>query len=534
VAFLVNPTCILFEDEDLLVANKPAGINTHSPAPHAGDGLYDWLRNREPRWASLAIVHRLDKETSGVIAFGKSPRANQSLTRQFAEHTAEKFYLFLSDRPPLAHERRLRTALIRSGNRYHARPPHAGATLAETIFRPAPSLAGHASILAQPLTGKTHQIRVHAAELGHPILGDPLYGGSAAPRLFLHAQRLVLRHPATHATMTFECPPPFSLEPLLELRDALFTPAETNAYRLIHGAADAHPGWYVDRLGDVLLSQSADPLSHAQRAELEHWLSTLSCRAAYHRTLLRSPNLPSPSSATPQLILGDAPSNIVPIVENGVRFQLDLAAGYSVGLFLDQRDNRRRLLRNHIAAQFPFHSHDQPRPQLLNAFAYTGGFSVGAALSGSVTTSIDLSARYLDWAKSNFRLNQLNPDDHHFLTGDVFDWLRRLTRKSHHFDVILLDPPTFSRSKSHGVFRTERDYERLVTAALLLLAAPGTLFASTNTARLPPNEFLDRLRAAVARAGRRILHEHYCPQPPDFPISREEPAHLKSVWLRIQ
>ena len=65
------PRCVLHEDEHLLVVRKPAGWNTHAPSPHAGEGIYDWLRHREPRWASLAIVHRLDKDTSGVLVFGE-------------------------------------------------------------------------------------------------------------------------------------------------------------------------------------------------------------------------------------------------------------------------------------------------------------------------------------------------------------------------------------------------------------------------------------------------------------------------------
>src|SRR5206468_4595376 len=83
---------IVFEDDDLLVVNKPAGMNTHTPGPFAGEGVYDWLRHREPRWATLAIIHRLDKETSGLIAFGKSPAANRSLTEQFTHRSVSKTY----------------------------------------------------------------------------------------------------------------------------------------------------------------------------------------------------------------------------------------------------------------------------------------------------------------------------------------------------------------------------------------------------------------------------------------------------------
>src|SRR2546421_9944690 len=93
-----DPLIILFEDEQLLVVNKPAGFNTHAPSPYAGEGIYDWLRDREPRWASLAIIHRLDKETSGVLVFSKTRLANKSLTEQVTRHTIQKKYVLLTDR----------------------------------------------------------------------------------------------------------------------------------------------------------------------------------------------------------------------------------------------------------------------------------------------------------------------------------------------------------------------------------------------------------------------------------------------------
>ena len=119
------------------------------------------------------------------------------------------------------------------------------------------------------------------------------------------------------------------------------------------------------------------------------------------------------------------------------------------------------------------------------------------------------------------------------MVGDAFDWLRRLAKRQQLFEVILLDPPTFSQSKVSGVFRAEKDYGKLVTAALPLLRPDGVLFASTNAAEWLPEEFLAAVKAAIRATGRRITQEHYVPQPPDFPISRSEPAYLKTVWLRI-
>src|ERR1051325_4063466 len=92
------PPCVLFEDEHLLVVDKPPGLNTHAPSPFAGEGIYEWLRHREARWSQLAIIHRLDKETSGVMVFGKTALANRSLTEQFTARTVKKKYLLLTDR----------------------------------------------------------------------------------------------------------------------------------------------------------------------------------------------------------------------------------------------------------------------------------------------------------------------------------------------------------------------------------------------------------------------------------------------------
>jgi 23S rRNA (cytosine1962-C5)-methyltransferase len=215
---------------------------------------------------------------------------------------------------------------------------------------------------------------------------------------------------------------------------------------------------------------------------------------------------------------------------------MSFSEGYSVGLFLDQRENRRRLLTNHIAANFDLASIAQstkPRAEILNTFAYTCGFSVCASLAGARTTSLDLSKKYLEWGKRNFALNGLDPAQHDFIYGDTFDWMRRLSKKGRAFDAIILDPPTFSQSKESGIFRAEKDYGKLVTAALPLLKPNGVLFASTNAAYLLPEKFLDQIAEAVRSARRKILQQHYVPQPPDFPISRDEPAYLKTVWLRV-
>jgi 23S rRNA (cytosine1962-C5)-methyltransferase len=536
VVLLVNflpPPCLLFEDDDLLVVHKPSGINTHAPNPHHNEGLYDWLRHREPRWVTLGIIHRLDKTTSGILLFTKSSQANRSLAQQFANRAVQKRYLFLTDRPVPQGRQTLRSALVRVGQHYISRPSHPGGDDAETHFQGLSTQTGATLVEAIPLTGRSHQVRVHAAALGFPILGDTLYGGTPSRRLCLHAEQLTLRHPSTDRLITFRVDADFQADPRRCLRSALIDPQETNACRLLHGASDGHPDWYVDRYNDQLLSQSDQPPTASQQTLLQSWMNDHHCRGVSHKSLLRQPGTQAGRTAAPRLITGQPPLARFVIRENNVSFYVSFQEGYSVGLFLDQRDNRRRILSGHVAAGFDLPSAPSSPGAVLNTFAYTCGFSVCAAIAGAVTTSIDLSRNYLDWGRANFILNRIDPGPHSFLHGDVFSWLRRLARQSRSFDLILLDPPTFSRSKERGAFRAETDYPQLISAALPCLNPNGVLFASTNAAQIKPESFLNQVTTAIRASGRLVQQQHYAPQPPDFPISREEPAHLKSAWFRV-
>ncbi|HPC59720.1 MAG TPA: pseudouridine synthase [Verrucomicrobiota bacterium] len=541
---------MLFEDEHLLAVNKPAGWNTHAPAPFAGEGIYDWLRHRDPRWAALALIHRLDKETSGVLLFAKTALARRSLTDQFTRRSVRKRYLLFTDRPPREAAFLVRSCLVRAGEKYLSRPPHAGGELAETHFRAlqsreagrwlsaaGPGIRDVTVLEAEPRTGRTHQIRVHAAEVGLPILGDTLYGGSPAPRVCLHAAGLRFLHPASEHPLEIVAPLPRLDQPRLELRHALFDPERTNTYRLVHGASDGWPGWYVDRLGDYLLSQAEEPLTGAQQQHLEWLLTIVGARGAYHKRLSRQVRQTPPEAASPQPVLGQAAPERFAVRENGLQFELSFHEGYSVGLFLDQRDNRRRLLAGHVGAGFglaPALNETGRNLEVLNTFAYTCAFSVCAARAGARVTSLDLSKKYLDWGRRNFSLNQLDPAAHDFIFGDAFDWLRRLDKKGRRFDLVLLDPPTFSQSKQSGVFRAARDYGRLVRSAAALLRPGGILFASSNAAGWAPEDFQKTVLSALSAAGWAARQSHYVPQPPDFPISREEPAYLKTLWLKLE
>ena len=554
------PPCIVFQDDHLVVTLKPAGWNTHAPAPHAVDGLYDWLR-RSSQWSSLAIVHRLDKETSGLLLFGRSSAANKGLTAAFTERRVEKEYTLLTSRnameaAALAGGRgavavsrqddgwvRVTSHIARRGDSYSCVAPCPGSQEAVTLFRVTRSGRGHFELAARPLTGRTHQIRVHAAALGMPILGDVAYGGEPAWRLFLHASKLAFTHPVTGEATEFanalqDAPGDGAR---WGIQRAMLRTEDTDIVRLVHGAPDGAGGrTHVDLLGDTVLIQSErDPAG----AEAQGWLGTQPLggppvRRVLAKRLRRDVRVAGAAEdMSPRHVEGEPGEATFRVRENGVAFELRLAEGYSVGLFHDQRENRRALLHNFLGPDFGSilpQRGGEHRPEVLNLFAYTCGFSVCAALAGARATSLDLSRKYLAWGAANFEHNGIDPAQHDFIYGDAFDWLARFARKGRLFDAVMLDPPTFSTcGKGARRFSAEKDFGELAAAALGVLKPSSVLFCSTNAARLSPDAFLAAVDDAVAVTGRRVSSRQFLTQPPDFAVPAGEAAYLKSVWCRV-
>jgi 23S rRNA pseudouridine1911/1915/1917 synthase len=228
-AFLPDPVPlrILHEDEDLVVIDKPAGLVTHPAPGHWRNTLMNGLLHAYPRTARLpraGIVHRLDRNTSGVLVCARSERAFVARSAQLAERTMGREYLAVvagtipeagSIDAPIGRDphHRLRMAVV-------AAPPGKPArTDYRVLARRSLGGAGHAVLLCRLQTGRTHQIRVHLASIGHPLLGDATYGGAARAgfeRQALHAWRLRLVHPATGRPLTLAAPIPDDLRGLLE------------------------------------------------------------------------------------------------------------------------------------------------------------------------------------------------------------------------------------------------------------------------------------------------------------------------------
>lgn len=210
------PVRVLFEDEELLAVDKPAGLVTHPAYKHPDGTLCDAVFARQAARGERRpwLLHRLDRETSGVVLFAKTERARRAVVRQFERRTVGKRYLALVDGMPDPPDGLIEAPLARDpSDRRRVITDRAGKPAA-TYYRVIGTNAGHALVRAEPRTGRTHQIRAHLALLGAPIEGDRQYlpehgaGVAQASRTMLHAWQLALRYPATGEPFTVTAPPP--------------------------------------------------------------------------------------------------------------------------------------------------------------------------------------------------------------------------------------------------------------------------------------------------------------------------------------
>jgi 23S rRNA (cytosine1962-C5)-methyltransferase len=293
------------------------------------------------------------------------------------------------------------------------------------------------------------------------------------------------------------------------LRD--FRSEGTDAHRL----CTVEDGW-VERFGtDVLISFKKVSARERLLEELQSW--TDSAGFPVRRVFARFIPARSERRESPILIVGDPGESLQTVASEWyLRFRIDFGTGYSPGLFLDQRDNRRYV--RHIA----------PR-RLLNCFAYTCSFSVYAACNGASTFNVDLSRKYLARGRENFQLNNLSTDNHRFIADDVRSVLPRLARRGEKFDAIILDPPTFSHSSGGKTFRVQHDFKNLLVSALAVAKRDAHVLISTNCSVLGVRALEVMARYCLKQTHRAAAFHRSLPLP-DFPSC----GGASSVWLALR
>jgi len=228
------PLDIIFEDQDLLVVNKPAGMVVHPAPGHHDDTLVNALLAYLPAMQESddtvrpGIVHRLDRDTSGLIIVAKNARARSALLEQMKHHAITKLYLALVEGNVALDQGSIDAPIGRDPrHRQQMTITAVGSREARTHFKVLERFARHTLLLLQLETGRTHQIRLHLKAIGHPVVGDPVYGSGnvfkRAPlnRQFLHAYQLRFAHPFTGESIELEAPLPADLQAVLDQKNYL-------------------------------------------------------------------------------------------------------------------------------------------------------------------------------------------------------------------------------------------------------------------------------------------------------------------------
>lgn len=532
-----NPlSFLLYEDEQWLVVNKPTNVSTHGA--WVGDlALVEWLELHMQK--RVFVCSRLDKGTSGVLVFAKTPEASAFAQKVHENETALKRYVFATGS---------RAGLPANSDSWVEDSPIDGKA-ARTTFRKLEQCGSFVFFEARIARGRTHQIRIHASRLGLPLLGDVDYGGEPFSRVMLHcAETLWPRRSAGSEgtdVLTWSAPLPPSFEELMAGADAAvaslacardrrlsYPSSLATAWRAIHREEARLPGlpgaFALDVYGAFLcLWWFGEPLlpgspSHALRtSHLERLCKTYGARGCVVREVNK--NAHKQGLVGSLSIVGEKPPDEFEVEEFGLRYVVSLTERQHVGLFLDQRDNRRRLA-----------SLVQGK-RVANLFAYSCSFSVVAAQAGcDVVFSVDAAESALALGKRNFEANRLVETRRgKFVAEDVRAFLRRQIRKreregdSAAFDVVVCDPPVFSSTREKGVFHVAGAWKELVEGCAAITRPGGVVFFSTNHRAGEESAYQDALQAVFPKVVK-------LSPPLDFPEAKGTPSHVKlflcSMW----
>lgn len=499
-------------------SNKPHGLPTHRPSPDRL-GFIEYLNNNSE---TLHICHRLDKETSGAMVFAKSKMAAAELSKLFEKREIKKRYLLVTDRKNnLPEEVTVRSNITKKKNVFISKKSENPNS--ESHFRRIKQNDCFSLWEVIPKTGKTHQIRLHAQQLGINILGDKLYNGSNFPRLMLHSMEIALKYQNEDYSHKVEAPKLF--QDLNLLKDATMSSwlaaydrrktlydldsKTNNCYRLLH---DEDPKLRIDKLDEKLwfywYQDSAPNISELKR--IEKFCKIIDC-SKWKIQLMKNRG----SKPLPETNLSNIEAKSWTAQENEINYIFKTSQGYSPGLFLDQRNNRKWVKDN------------SKNKSILNLFCYTAGFSVCAAIGGAnKVISVDTSKATLNWAKENFTANNLNFEDYEFWSSDARLFIKGAVKRNQKFDIIICDPPSFARNKD-GVFKIEKDIGSLLSGLAKLLNTSGTILFSTNYEGWTQEDLEER----ISRLSELQLADIQIQVSLDYELPGEERL-MKSVFLR--
>ncbi len=525
---------LLHEDEHFVIVHKPAGMLAHSPRPETAWGVPEALaalrgRSESPKLRCCTMV---GKYTSGVVVFAKSENAAERFAAMVADDRVNRQFLACV-------KGKLKAPAAAGGGRSAAKGARSRPTRAPGRHHVSVKLVNQqqrrAIVTCQSTTGSMRRVRAALHEQRLPIVGDPQFDprrdGKWSGRMYLHVSRVEFTHPFTgkHLRVTATDPESFEtvareqvrlddqLNEALAGRMALVFDEGTDSFRAFDGKAEGLSGFAVDKFGEVAvveISVGKFQLDDAAVRAAAGWCTqTLGVRRVFAKRIPRDRSHVARTGGAPvvtTLVSGAAGEDEITVHEGGQTFLVRPDDGFGVGLFLEHRENR-RLVRSVAKGR-----------RVLNLFSYTCGFSIAASAGGAESTvNVDISKKSLEWGKRNFAANDIDLDDHRFLCSDVWDYYKRGERQGHRFDLIVLDPPTFSRTKRPArVMQVERDLTALVAGALKLLNPGGLMLVTVNHGQLPPAWIRERITEAAGRRQHRFRRSPIIPE--DFTGAGQE------------
>jgi 23S rRNA (cytosine1962-C5)-methyltransferase len=301
---------------------------------------------------------------------------------------------------------------------------------------------------------------------------------------------------------------------------------QTTGYRVMNGENDGFSGLVLDRYADTLVMKLYSPvwLPHLRTLVpiIDAELHPTSLVVRLSRSL-GSDALHGLREGT--ALIGDVPDGPVLFRENSLVFEADVVHGQKTGYYLDQRDNR--ALVGSMAKGM----------QVLDVFANSGGFGVHAAAGGALkVTSVDSSAEALAAGDRNFALNASRPDvrhcEHDSMVGDAYEVMDRLVQRRRHYDIVVVDPPSFAQRKSN-VERALHAYGQLTQRAVRLTRTDGILVQASCSSRVTADQFFATVRGAAQRAGFDLVEMRRTFHAIDHPVTFAEGAYLKALFARV-
>ena len=312
------------------------------------------------------------------------------------------------------------------------------------------------------------------------------------------------------------------IESALEYRKEFFANESTTAFRVLNGEGDGLGGLTIDYFdGFYLLTWYSLGIYEFKADILKALKKSVDYKGIYQKKRFDSKG--KYLDEKDDFICGEKAPEPLLVKESGANFAIYLDDGAMVGVFLDQRDVRKTIRDKYAKGK-----------TVLNTFSYTGAFSIFAALGGSSkTTSVDLAKRSLPKTTEQFKVNNIDVQKQDIIVEDVFNYFKYAVKKNLLFDMVVLDPPSFARSKKR-TFSASKDYVNLLKEAIQITKKGGIIVASTNSANFSMMTFSDFISKAFKELkGRYEVKERFS-LPKDFKISKkfQEGNYLKVVFIK--